>query len=243
MSLLECRNVSKSFGGVVALTNVTFGVEKGEILGVIGPNGAGKTTLLNIISGIYRPDKGSIFFKGENLVGQKPHRISRMGIARTFQSVRTFLDQTVFENVTAGAIFGRSGTHFDKEGHKVREVLSTLNLSTKSNLLTSRLTIKERRYVEIGRALAASPALLLLDEPMAGLTPAEIKDLAGIIQSINQKGIEIILVEHVMKALMNLSTRIVVLHHGEKIAEGPPREISRDKRVIEIYLGEKYAAS
>ncbi len=242
MSILECQNITKAFGGVTALTNVSFNVDEEEIHGVIGPNGAGKTTLFNIITGIYRPDKGRISFKGHNIVGRRPHQISRMGMARTFQSVKTFLDQTVFENVLAGATFSRKYSNAKLAEDRTLRLLSLLNLVPKRDILTRELTIQDRKYVEIGRALSSEPELLLLDEPMAGLTPAEIKNLAGIIQKINQDGITIILVEHVMKALMDLSTRVTVLHHGEKIAEGPPKDIARDRRVIEVYLGEKYAA-
>lgn len=243
MPILECQNITKAFGGVIALANVSLNVNKGEILGVIGPNGAGKTTLFNIITGIYRLDTGAIYFRGQSIVGRKPHQISRNGVARTFQSVKTFLDQTVFENLLVGATFSRKYTNAKIAEDRALQLLSLLNLGPKRNILTRQLTIQDRKYVEIGRALSSEPELLLLDEPMAGLTPAEIKNLADIIQKINRDGITIILVEHVMKALMNLSTRVTVLHHGEKIAEGPPQDIARDRRVIQVYLGERYAAA
>lgn len=225
------------------MNEVSFSVEDGEILGVIGPNGSGKTTLFNVITGIYRPDSGFILFKTENIVARKPFEISRMGIARTFQSVKTFLDQTVFENILIGAAFGRKRSKAGDAERRAEETLSLLNLTAKRNVMAKELTIQDRKCVEIGRALASSPELLLLDEPMAGLTHAEIKRLVDVIQTINRQGVSIILVEHVMKAAMSISVRMIVLHHGEKIAEGPPKEVARDRRVIEVYLGEKYAAT
>jgi branched-chain amino acid transport system ATP-binding protein len=243
MPILECRNVTKAFGGLTALNGVSFAVEKGEILGLIGPNGAGKTTLFNVMTGVYRPDTGTIKFNGHEIVGRKPHEITRMGIARTFQSVRTFQDQTVYEDILVGATFGRRHSSGTTASERTRKIISLMNLNAKHNHTTKQLTIQDRKYVEIGRALASEPTMLLLDEPMAGLTHGEIRNLADVIQRINKEGVSVLLVEHVMRAVMNISTRMIVLHHGEKIAEGAPRDIAKDRRVVEVYLGEKYAAA
>lgn len=245
MALLECRSVSKDFGGIRALKSVDLVVDSNEIVGLIGPNGAGKTTLFNVICGLYRPDSGDILLNGQNVVGKRPHRITRMGIARTFQSVRPLLNQTVFENVLDGALFGkRDSLHSAKTpAERTEELLDFLGLSPKKNTTVKNLTIEKRKLVELGRALAADPLLLLLDEPMASLNPAEIRRFIEMIRTVREGGVSIVIVEHVMKAVMNVSDRIVVLHHGEKIAEGPPQHVSQDKRVIEVYLGEEYGLS
>jgi len=245
LALLECRRVSKAFGGITALKSVDLVVEANEIVGLIGPNGAGKTTLFNVVCGIYRPDSGVIILSGRNVVGLKPHQISRMGIARTFQSVRSLLNQTVFENVLAGALFGRNDSFHSAKtpGETTQELLEWIGLATKKDVTVRDLAIEERKLVELGRALAAKPVLLLLDEPMASLNPAEIKHFINMIQRVREQGVSIVIVEHVMKAVMNVSDRIAVLHHGEKIADDSPQQVSQDKRVIEVYLGEEYGLS
>lgn len=238
-ALLVCQNVTKDFGGLVAVKDLSFEVNRGELLGIIGPNGAGKTTVFNLITGLVPPTSGVIKFKGEDVVGLKPHDICMRGISRTFQLVRTFLNLSVYDNIILGALFGRGdrGRNFED---RVLEVLDLTELSTRKDVITKNMTTQERKRVEIGRALATNPELLLLDEPMAGLNRTEVKQLSELIRRISEKGVTLIVVEHVMKAIMNLANRVVVLHHGEKLAEGSPREMTRTKSVIEVYLGDTY---
>ncbi len=237
--MLVCQNVTKDFGGLVAVKDLSFEVNRGELLGIIGPNGAGKTTVFNLITGLVPPTSGVIKFKGEDVVGLKPHDICMRGISRTFQLVRTFLNLSVYDNIILGALFGRGdrGRNFED---RVLEVLDLTELSTRKDVITKNMTTQERKRVEIGRALATNPELLLLDEPMAGLNRTEVKQLSELIRRISEKGVTLIVVEHVMKAIMNLANRVVVLHHGEKLAEGSPREMTRTKSVIEVYLGDTY---
>ncbi len=238
-ALLVCQNVTKDFGGLVAVKDLSFEVNRGELLGIIGPNGAGKTTVFNLITGLVPPTSGVIEFKGEDVVGLKPHDICMRGISRTFQLVRTFLNLSVYDNIILGALFGRGdrGRNFED---RVLEVLDLTELSTRKDVITKNMNTQERKRVEIGRALATNPELLLLDEPMAGLNRTEVKQLSELIRRISEKGVTLIVVEHVMKAIMNLANRVVVLHHGEKLAEGSPREMTRTKSVIEVYLGDTY---
>lgn len=249
--LLEVKNVSKSFGGLVALDNITFTVQEAEIKALIGPNGAGKTTLLNIISGIYSPDNGDIVFNGENISGSAPAKIALKGISRTFQHVELFGNMTVLENVMAGRYL-KTKSGFISSGLKLPsalreekeikkksgEVLEYIGLKNRENELASNLPIGDERMLEIGRALATRPKLLLLDEPASGLNEAETIRLTSFIQRLrDEQGITIILVEHDMGLVMNLSENIVVLDFGEKIAEGSPEEIKNNKLVIDAYLG------
>jgi len=237
--LLEGKNVTKSFGGLVAVKNVNFYVKEGEILGLIGPNGAGKTTLFNLISGIYHPDSGTIKFKEEDITKLKPHEICQRGIGRTFQIVRPFRGMTVLNNVLIGSFFGSKSKNMDKAKKQALEALELVKLSDKKDVNAENLTIAECRRMEIARALATNPSLLLLDEVVAGLNPLEVEEMMRMIQEIRRRGITIIMVEHVMKAVMNVSDRIIVMHHGEKIAEGSPSEVSKNEKVVKAYLGER----
>lgn len=238
MDVLNVENLTKRFGGLVAVNNVSFNVKKGELLGLIGPNGSGKTTVFNLISGVYRPDAGTILYNGINLLKIKPCEICDLGVTRTFQIVKPFSNLNVLKNVMVGS-FVR--THSFKTAEKEAiEILKYTGLYKKKNLLARSLTIADRKRLELARALATKPELLLLDEIVAGLNPTETFETTELIKDINEHGITIVMVEHVMKAVMILSERIIVLHHGVKIAEGPPREIASDKRVIEVYLGEEY---
>lgn len=243
MSLLEGHSVSKNFGGLKALYDVDFAVEQGEIVGLIGANGAGKTTLFNVISGVYGPSSGHIRFKGEKITGMKPHQICRKGLGRTFQVVKPFMNMTVLRNVCVGKLFGRDRLKHRKEAEQeAGKILDFVGLSPKADVFARELTLADRKRMEIARALATNPDLLLLDEVLAGLTPAETADAMTLIREIQQNlGITVLMVEHVMKAVIGVCSRIVVLHYGKKIAEGTPQEIAENPAVIEAYLGEKLA--
>jgi len=235
MALLEVKNVSKSFGGLRALNNVTVELNKGEILAVIGPNGAGKTTLFNIITGYYRPDGGQILFKGKNITGLEPHEKCFRGIGRTFQLVKPFEEMSVFDNVMIGS-FNRTRNREDAQ-RQTQEILDFTGLKERRNKLASELTIVDRKRLELARALATKPEILMLDEVMTGLTPAESDAAQDLVRNIRSNGLTILIIEHVMRAVMRLSDRIIVLHYGEVIANGSPKEISQNERVIEAYLG------
>ena len=240
MPILEGKGVTKYFGGLAAVSNVDFIVEKGEALGLIGPNGAGKTTLFNLISATLVPKPGTIRFKGENITGLKPYKICRMGVARTFQSVKIFAYMSVLDNVVLGSYFGTSTNMSSADAvREAAEILEFVGLSAVKATPTKDLTLANQKRLEVARALATNPELLLLDEMMAGLNPAEVAQAMELVNRIRDKGITIIMIEHVMKAIMNLCERITVLHHGEKIAEGTPQEIATSKTVIKIYLGAK----
>jgi branched-chain amino acid transport system ATP-binding protein len=239
MPLLEGKGVTKYFGGLVALSNVDFHVNKGEALGLIGPNGAGKTTLFNVISAALSLKSGQIRFKGKNITGLKPHTICRLGIARTFQSVKIFDDMPVLANVVLGAYFGTSGRMSSAEAAKEAAALvDFVGLSALQAVPAKDLTLANQKRLEVARALATKPALLLLDELMAGLTHTEVAQSMDLVNKIRERGITIIMIEHVMTAIMSVCERIIVLHHGAKIAEGKPKEIAASKEVIEVYLGE-----
>ena len=239
--LFEAESLNKHFGGLTAVKDVGFRIEKGEIVGLIGPNGAGKTTIFNLITGFLLPNSGTVQYKGERITGLKPpHKVCIKHIGRTFQLVKPFKGMTVLENVMVGAF---SRVRKTKEARQeAMQVLEFLGLWRHRDSLASSLTIADRKRLELGRALATKPELLLLDEVMAGLNPKETEEVIEIIRAISHRGITLLVIEHVMKAIMALSHRIIVLHHGEKIAEGTPKEISRDKRVIDAYLGEEYLA-
>jgi branched-chain amino acid transport system ATP-binding protein len=224
---------------------LTFQIEKGEIVGLIGPNGAGKTTLVNVITGVYPVSKGKIRFREEDITHAKPYHIGRMGIARTFQIVKPFSGMTVKENVLIGALFGKSGMKRTiKEAlKKVEEVLEFIGLEKKKDFPVEETTIPDRKRLELAKALAMEPEILFLDEVMAGLRPKEMEDVMGLIKELNQNGITILLIEHVMKAIMGISDRVIVLHEGRLIAGGTPEEISKDEKVIKAYLGSRYAKS
>jgi branched-chain amino acid transport system ATP-binding protein len=231
-AVLEVENVSVSFGGLVALKGVSMRVDHGEIVGLIGPNGAGKTTLLNCICGVYRTSKGVVRLEGRVINRLRPYQICRLGIARTFQIPRPFLRLTVWENVMVGYRGNRDAT----------EHLRLVGLDRKKDMVASSLTLHERRKLEIARALATNPRLILLDEVMAGLNPVEVDEMIHTLQAIRGiTGVTILWIEHVMRAVMEAAERIVVLHEGRKVAEGTPKEIAQNERVIEIYLGERYA--
>ena len=240
MSLLEIRDVSKRFGGLLALTDVSYSVNKGEILGLIGPNGAGKTTLFNAVNGFYPPTKGEVLFKGEKISHLKPHQVCKLGIGRTFQVVRPLRRMTVLDNVIASA-FLRAKDKAEAEGIAIENLRFT-GLYEDRNVLSKGLPLGKRKKLEITRALATRPEMLLLDESFAGLNPSEQNELIDIIRQIRTKGITIMVIEHHMKVIMALSDRIVVLNYGQKIAEGTPKEISSNPLVIEAYLGEAESA-
>jgi branched-chain amino acid transport system ATP-binding protein len=237
MTILKVAGVTKLFGGLRALTNVSFNLLEGQILGLIGPNGAGKTTLFNVINGIYTPEEGLITFRERDITGEKPFHLARMGMARTHQIVRPLNDLTVRENVVAGACFGREYKTLSKAGKIADEVMEFVGLARHSGQLASSLNVAEKKRLELARALAAQPYLLLLDEVLAGLNQSEIAIMVEAIRGVRSQGVSIIMIEHVMKATMSVSDRIIVLDYGQQIAEGTPEEIVKDKRVIEAYLG------
>lgn len=239
MVILEVNEVAKNFGGVRALWNISLKIEGERIYGLIGPNGSGKSTLFKVIMGIIKPDAGKITFKGENITGLAPHKICRKGVACTFQLVRVFPNLTVYDNVRVGVV-GSSRILTEKIAVKVNELLNFVDLSEKKNVLAMNLTLAEQRRLDLARALATSPQLLLLDELMAGLNPTEVANTLKLIKEINKNGICIIMIEHVMKAIMNVSEWIFVLNMGEKIAEGKPAEVVQNEEVVKAYLGEKW---
>ena len=240
--MLRVENVSKRFGGLAAVSQLSFEIGRGEAVGLIGPNGAGKTTLFNLITGFLAPDEGDVLFNGHSLLGLKPHRVCRHGISRTFQLVKPFLKLTVLENVMIGAFHDTRDT---KRAEKVaREVISLFDFRDKLHYPAGSLTLPERKLLEIARTLAIRPRLLLLDESMAGLTPTEIDQMIEFLRRLKREtGVTLLIIEHVMRAIMSISDRIIVIHHGEKIAEGPPQEVVKDPDVIAAYLGHGYLAA
>jgi branched-chain amino acid transport system ATP-binding protein len=240
MHILEGEGVTKYFGGLKAVSNVNFYVEEGEVVGLIGPNGAGKTTLFNLISASLVPKPGIIKFKGQNITGMKPYKICRMGISRTFQTVKIFANLTVFDNVRLASLFGTAKTLSSADATKeASESLEFVGLSALAAHPARDLTLANQKRLEVARALATQPELLLLDELMAGLNQTEVAESMELVKRIRTSGITIVMIEHVMKAIMNVCDRIIVLHHGEKIAEGTPQEIATSKKVIDVYLGEQ----
>ncbi|MBN1762721.1 MAG: ABC transporter ATP-binding protein [Methanomicrobia archaeon] len=239
--MLSIRNVSKQFDGITAIKDVSFTIEKEEIVGLVGPNGAGKSTLLNVISGVYLPSSGSVIFDGTDITNQSPNRVCKLGIAKTFQLVHSFPELTALQNVLVGAVFGNSEKISLKEAEaKAEEKLAYVGYPReKIRYPVKNLNVVELKRIQLARALATDPKLILLDEVTTGLNPKESNDAISLIQKIRESGITILMVEHVMRIIMNVSDRIVVLHHGEKIAEGMPEEIAKDEKVITSYLGEK----
>lgn len=241
--LLEGKDVTKYFGGLAAVKDVSFEIGEGQIVGLIGPNGSGKTTLFNVINGIYQPDSGLIKFNGRDIGGLKPHEICRLGIGRSFQLVQLFLNLTALENVTVGATFGKGKSVSRMEAQKsAGRWIEFVGLTHKTDTLAKNLTLAERKRIEIARAMATEPRLILLDEVVGGLNPTETLEAMELIRRIREElGITVFWVEHVMSAIMNVADRIMVLHHGVKISEGTPDEVGSDQRVIDAYLGEDYA--
>ncbi len=243
MNILEVKEVTKTFGGLVAVNNVSFEVSKGEIFGIIGPNGAGKTTLFNVISGFYRPDKGRIFFDGKEITGQKPHRLAKLGLTRTWQLVKPFLGMKVLDNIlvsiyaTKGIVTGISE---EEAIRRAEEILDFVGLLHRKDLLAEALPHGERKRLEIARAIATEPKLLMLDEPAGGLTPTEMDEVMDVVRRVRESGITVIVIEHNMRVIMNICERIMVLNFGRKIAEGTPEEISTNEEVIKAYLGERF---
>jgi len=236
LKLLEVKQVSMFFGGLAAISDVSFDLREGEILGLIGPNGAGKTTLFNVVNGFYHPSRGEVFFRGRKISGLKPHQICKSGIARTFQVVKPLQRMSVFDNVMASA-FLRVLSRAQAE-ETARETIEFTGLTDDTDVISKSLPLGKRKKLEIARALATRPSLLLLDESFAGLNPSELDESIGIIKKIKAKGITIMIIEHHMKVIMAISDRIVVLNYGQKIAEGTPHEIGNNPLVVEAYLGE-----
>ncbi len=240
--MLKCIGVSKKFGGLEALKKVDFTVDKNEIAGLVGPNGSGKSTLLNVISGVYKPDSGKILFLNEDISKIPPHLICSKGITKTSQSVQSFPDMTTLENVLAGVLFGKKEVKENDPLGKARELLEFVGLDKqKFNVPARNLNVVELRRVQLARALATAPKLLLLDEILTGLTPKESDEAIDLVKLIRKQGVTILMVEHVMKVIMGLCDRVTVLHHGEKICEGTPEKVCEDENVVKVYLGKKFS--
>ena len=243
MSFLQVEGLSKSFGGLKAVHDVGFAIEQGEILGLIGPNGSGKTTILNLLTGFLKPDSGIVMFKGQNVAGLPRCQVCRKGVARTFQIIKPFLEFTALQNVMVGRVYGQEPVRNLKvAAEESKKILEVVGLLGKAEVLAKDLTLMERKRLELARALATKPQLLLLDELMAGLNHAEAEDAMQLIRQIKvDLNLTILMVEHIVKAIVGLSDRIIVLNMGEKIAEGPPQEIIHNPEVIDVYLGKPHA--
>ena len=241
MNILEINNLVKDFGGLRAVDTLSLSIEEGEILGMIGPNGAGKSTAFNCIAGVYAPTKGNVYFAGKKINGVKPWNLCKKGLARTFQIVKPFRSKSVLYNVMVGSFVTTDKTVVAEE--KALNVLKILSFENKKDERAGNLTIAQLKRLEIARALATEPKLLLFDEVMAGLRPAEVDEMVQIIKKLRDQGITIFVIEHIMRAIMALSDRIVVIHFGKKIAEGPPQEVASDENVIKAYLGDEYVVS
>ena len=236
MALLEVNGITKRFGGLLAVSDLSLNVGKGQILALIGPNGAGKTTAFNMISGFYKPNEGQIVFDGNNITGLRPDQICKFGLTRTFQVVKPFANLSVIENVMVGAFSRTNDNH--KARQKASEIIELLGMQEMANRNAGSLPVAGRKRLEVAKALATDPKIILLDEVMAGLRPTETDRMIELVRQISQQNIALLLVEHVMRVIMSLADRIVVIHHGEKIAEDEPQAIVQDKAVIDAYLGE-----